>query len=61
MKGFAGAILIDLSKAFDCLNHELLMAKFEAYGFSRSILNLAVYNYLANRKQRVKVNGKFSS
>ena len=60
MKGFAGAILRDLSKAFDCLNHELLIAKLEAYGFSRLALKL-VYNYLSNRKQRVKVNGKFSS
>ena len=60
MKGFAGAILMGLSKAFDCLNHELLIAKLEAYGFSRSALKL-VYDYLSNRKQRVKVNGSFSS
>ena len=59
-KGFAGAILMDLSKAFDCLNHELPIAKLEAYGFSSSTLKL-VYNYLSTRKQRVKVNGKFSS
>ena len=51
---------MDLSKAFDCLNHKLLIAKLEAYGFSRSALKL-VYNYLSNRKQRVKVNGKFGS
>ena len=60
MKGFAGAILMDLSKALDCLNHELLIAKLEAYGFSRSVLKL-VYDYLSNRKQRVKINGSFSS
>ena len=48
------------SKAFDSLNHNLLIAKLEAYGFSRSALKL-VYNYLLNRKQRVKVNRKFSS
>ena len=60
MKRLAGAILTDLSKVFDCLNHNLLIAKLEAYGFSRSALKL-VYNYLSNRKQRVKVNGKFSS
>ena len=60
MKGFAGAILMDLSKAFDFLNHELLIAKLEAYGFSRSALKL-VYDYLSNRKQRVKINGSFSS
>ena len=60
MKGFAGAILMDLSKAFDCLNDELLIAKLEAYGFSRSALKL-VYDYILNRKQRVKINGSFSS
>ena len=31
--GISGAILMDLSKAFDTLNHELLVAKFKAYGF----------------------------
>ena len=50
---------MDLSKAFDCLNHELLIAKLKAYSFSRSALKL-LYNYLSNRKKRVKVNGKFS-
>ena len=44
----------------DCLNHELFIAKLEAYGFSRSALKL-VYDYLSNRKQRVKINGSFSS
>ena len=58
--GFAGAILMDLSKAFDFINHELLSAKLEAYGFSRSALKL-VHDYLFNRKQRVKVNGSFST
>ena len=50
---------MDLSKAFDCLNHELLITKLEAYGFRRSALK-PVHNYLSNRKQRVKTNGSFS-
>ena len=59
-KGVAGAILMDLSKAFDCLTHELLIAKLSAYGFSRSALKL-IHSYLSERQQRVKVNGSFST
>ena len=43
----AGAILTDLSKAFDCLSHELLIAKLAAYGFDISALIL-IYDYLKN-------------
>ena len=60
MKGFSGAILMDLSKAFDCLNHKTLMAKLEDYVFSRAALKL-IHGYLLNRKQRSKINGSFSS
>ena len=59
-KGAAGAILTDLSKAFDCLNHDLLIAKLEAYGFGKAALKF-IYDYLKDRKQRTKVNGSFSS
>ena len=56
----AGALLTDLSKAFDCLNHELLIAKLEAYGFD--YLSLAyILSYLSDRKQRTKVNNSFST
>ena len=59
-KKVAGAILTDLSKAFDCLSHDLLIAKLEAYGFDLSALKL-IYDYLKNRLQRTKVNGGYSS
>ena len=49
---FAGALLIDLSKAFDCFNLERLIAKLSSYGFSPNALRL-VHSYLNERKQRV--------
>ena len=55
----AGAILTDLSKAFDCLSHDLLIAKLEAYGFEKSALKF-IYDYLRNRKQRTKVGNFYS-
>ena len=55
-----GALLTDLLKAFDCLDHELLIAKLNAYGFSLTALKL-VHNYLSNRKQRTKINQQYSS
>ena len=54
-----GALITDLSKAFDCLNHELLIAKLEAYGFDYASLNL-ILSYLSGRKHRTKVNNYFS-
>ena len=54
-----GALLTDLSKAFDCLDHELLIAKLNAYGFSLSALRLS-HDYLSHRKQRTRVNNSYS-
>ena len=51
---------MDLSKAFDTLNHELLIAKLAAYGFDKSSL-LLVKSYLSNRWQRTKINKSYSS
>ena len=58
-KEYAGAILTDLSKAFDCLNHDLLLAKLDAYGFSKEALKF-ISSYLKDRKQRTKVGSAFS-
>ena len=53
------AILTDLSKAFDCISHDLLMAKLNAYGFDQNALN-DIHNYLFGRSQRTKVGFSFS-
>ena len=54
-----GALLTDFFKTFDCLPHDLLVAKLNAYGFSLPALRL-VQSYLSNRKQRTKINSEFS-
>ena len=51
---------MDLSKAFDTLNHDLLIAKLHAYGFSEESLKLMI-SYLTNRWPRTKVKIDFSS
>ena len=55
-----GILLTDLSKAFDCLSYELLLAKLHTHGFSISALRL-IHSCLANRKQRTKINTSYSS
>ena len=60
MGGVFGALLTDLSKAFDCIPDDLIIAKLEAYGFHIDALKL-IHDYLSNRKQRVEVNDAYSS
>ena len=55
-----GAGFMDLSKAFDCLPHGLLIAKCHAYGLSVPECELLTY-YLSHRKQRVKIGNARSS
>ena len=57
--GFVGTILMDLSKAYDCISHELLIAKLECYGLDESLK--FILNYLSHRKQRTKIGSSFSS
>ena len=58
-KGSAGILLTDLSKAFDCLIHDLLLAKLNAYGFDYMTIKL-LHSYLTERFQRVKINSNYS-
>ena len=59
-KKAAGAIITELSKAFDRLNHDLLLAKLHAYGFDNQALNF-IKSYLKERKQRTKIADTYSS
>ena len=58
--GYSGAVLMDLSKAFDTINHELLLAKLNSYGFDIQTLRL-LHSYLTGRWQRIKINQSVSS
>ena len=58
--GFVGTMLMDLSKAYDCIPHELLIAKLHCYDVNNASLKMLLY-YLTNRKQRTKIGSSFSS
>ena len=59
-QGFAGALLMDLCKAFGTINHKLPITKLYAYGFSTDALEVLL-SYLQNAWQRFKINTTFSS
>ena len=58
-KGDFAAVFTDLSKAFDCISHELLIAKLNAYGFDLNSLNFILVCF-TNRKQKTKTGSSFS-
>ena len=58
--GYVGVVLMDLLKAFDAINQDLLIAKLNAYGFTKNLLKL-IKSYLSNRWQRTKINTSFRS
>ena len=53
-----GAILTNLSKAFDCIYHDLLNAKLHTYGLSLPALKM-IQDYLLNQKQRTKIGSSY--
>ena len=54
------AIFVDLSKAFDAINNDRLLAKLRTYGFSKQVLKF-MCSYQENKRQRVQINNKFSN
>ena len=58
--GYGGGVLMDLSKAFDTIDHDLLIAKLHAYGFDKNALRL-IKSYLSDRWQRTRINTSYSS
>ena len=59
-RGFVGTILMDLSKAYDCIPHYLLIAKLECYGIDKIRLSL-ILDYLSRRRKRTKIGSSYSS
>ena len=54
-----GSVLMDLSKAFDCVPHDLIIAKLHAYGFDLTSLEY-ILSYLTNREQSTRINAVHS-
>ena len=57
--GFVETILMDLSKAYDCLQHDLMVAKLEAYDLAKESLQL-ISDCLSYCKQRTKIGSTYS-
>ena len=57
--GIVGTLVMDLSKAFDCANHDLIIRKLEVYEISKNSLRL-IQNYLSQIQQRVKLGSSLS-
>ena len=58
--GETGAVLTDLSKAFDYIHHNLWIAKLDAYGVERQSIDF-LHSYLTKRKQRTQVDSAYNS
>ena len=56
---YLAAIIMDLSKAFDCLPHDILLSKLSAYGLTENSIKL-LYSYLSDRKQQIKIGNIIS-
>lgn len=59
-KGYTRTVSMDLSKAFDTINYELLITELRGCGFSKDALKL-IFSYMPDRWQRTKFNKSFSS
>lgn len=54
-KKYVGVLFLDLSKAFDCVNHNLLLSMLSRFGLDENSVRL-IQSYLSNRMQRVKLS-----
>jgi hypothetical protein len=58
-KRIVGGVFFDLEKAFDCVNHDILLTKTEYYG-TRCVMYALIKSYLENRYRMIEFNNKFS-